>query len=257
MLNALRQLQRAATDRRLIAGIRNRLIEWRLRRRLGFATTLSRKVTYSGDFSVTPETRALQAIFTRALNQPSHLPQRLRDMEGMSGQRYRAFINGLVSGFPDARYLEIGSWKGSTVCAALHGNSVAAVCIDNWSLFGGTRDEFIANTLEFGERLVTLEADFRNVHFSSLGRFNVYMFDGPHEEVDQYDGIMLVQPALEPSHILIVDDWNWSAVRKGTLRALCDADVEVKAAIEVRTKNNATPDWWNGYLLAALQKRVH
>jgi hypothetical protein len=89
------------------------------------------------------------------------------------------------------------------------------------------------------------------------------MFDGPHNERDQYDGIMLAQPALDRSHILIVDDWNWEQVRDGTLRALVDTNCAIESWIEVRTTfDNSHPkvafrgsDWHNGYFIAAIEKR--
>jgi hypothetical protein len=46
-------------------------------------------------------------------------------------------------------------------------------------------------------------------NFSVLGKFDVYFFDGPHHERDQYDGIATALPALERHFVLIVDDWNW------------------------------------------------
>ena len=58
-----------------------------------------------------------------------------------------------------------------------------------------------------------IEGDFRRTDFNSIGRFNIYLFDGPHEEQDQYDGIMMATPALDRRVILIVDDWNWAASR--------------------------------------------
>src|SRR5437868_2345370 len=64
-------------------------------------------------------------------------------VEGMSGLKYRYFINRLVGSVPDARYLEIGSWAGSTLCAAIHGNTVTAVAVDDWSQFGGPKEHFI------------------------------------------------------------------------------------------------------------------
>jgi hypothetical protein len=89
------------------------------------------------------------------------------------------------------------------------------------------------------------------------------MFDGPHNEQSQYDGIMLAQRALEKSHILIVDDWNWPPARDGTLQALVDTNCRVESWIEVRTSldNTHAPvafkhsDWHNGYFIAIVQKQ--
>ena len=49
-----------------------------------------------------------------------------------------------------------------------------------------------------------------------LVNINIYLYDGPHHFEDHFDGIKLVQPALEKKFILIVDDWNWDQVRNGT-----------------------------------------
>jgi hypothetical protein len=182
----------------------------------------------------------------------------------MSGQKYRTFINNLVGSHPDARYLEIGSWTGSTATAALYGNSVRAVCIDNWSQFGGPKATFVANI----ERVLSptidfqfIEKDFRSIDYTLIGNFNVYLFDGPHEERDQYDGIMVVRPALDKSFILIVDDWNSRQVRLGTFRAIRDAGYSISSSVEIRTtQDNTHPpvsgknsDWHNGYFIAVLK----
>jgi len=104
-----------------------------------------------------------------------------------------------------------------------------------------------------------IESDFRQVEYGSLGTFNMYLFDGPHEEQDQYDGIMVARPALERLVIIVVDDWNWLRVRMDTFRALMDAHYRVEASIEIRTawgshthalKHGKHSDWHNGYFIA-------
>jgi hypothetical protein len=217
-------------------------------------------------YSVSAQADVMMASFGRALAGQSKLTPTIRDIKGMSGQKYRSFINNLVESYDGSvRYLEVGSWAGSTATAALFGNKVKALCIDNWSQFGGPRTEFFTNLEKVKSPDVDfafIEKDFRSVDFSSVGLFNVYLFDGPHSEQDHYDGIVLAQHALNDRYILIVDDWNWRSVRNGTLRALSKIGVRIEAAIEVRTTlNNTHPtkhgkesDWHNGYFIAALQK---
>jgi hypothetical protein len=183
----------------------------------------------------------------------------------MSGTKYRTFINNFVRSYPNAKYLEIGSWQGSTAASALCGNAVKALCIDNWSEFGGPRSAFVANI----EKVLSLspavdfrfiEDDFRKVDYTTLGRFNIFLFDGPHAELDQYDGIMLVRPALQTPFVLIVDDWNFSAVRLGTFMAIRGAKYSIASSIEIRTTQDNTlaqdreknSDWHNGYFIAVL-----
>jgi len=220
-------------------------------------------ICLSGDFSASPMGTLAKYAFEETLKQDSGLPRAIRDVEGMSGQKYRMFINRFIHSLPDARYLEIGSWAGSTAVAALYGNKARALCIDNWSQFGGPKAKFVANIesirsadLDFS----FVERDFRTVDYASIGTFNVYLFDGPHSERDQYDGIVLPQRALAETYLLVVDDWNWFQVRVGTLQGLKDADCRIECSIEIRTTlDNSHPDsfgndsdWHNGYLIAVI-----
>ena len=183
----------------------------------------------------------------------------------MSGQTYRTLINQLVGQIKDARYLEIGSWRGSTATAAVYNNDVRALCIDNWSQFGGPKEDFLLNIdrVRSTRTIVDyLEMDFRIVEYNDLGKYNIFLFDGPHEEQDQYDGIVITKQALETRFVLIVDDWNWKKVRLGTFRGILDSDYSVLSSVEVRTtQNNSFPkisgtnsDWHNGYFIAVIEK---
>jgi hypothetical protein len=109
-------------------------------------------ISVRGDFAALRAGVLVKQSLDRALANIGSLPDFIRLIDGMSGQKYRTFINNLVGSHPDARYLEIGSWAGSTATAALYGNSVKAVCIDNWSQFGGPRAMFVANI----ERVLSL-----------------------------------------------------------------------------------------------------
>jgi hypothetical protein len=220
-------------------------------------------ISVRGDFSTLPAAVLVKHSFECALANIGSLPDFVRAIEGMSGQKYRTFINNLVGSHSGARYLEIGSWCGSTATAALYGNSVKALCIDNWSDFGGPRATFFANierVLSPAVKFQFIENDFRRVDYTSIGRFNIFLFDGPHKERDQYDGIMVARPALEKSFVLIVDDWNRLQVRLGTFRAVRDAGYCIASSIEIRTtRDNSHPrvhgvnsDWHNGYFIAVL-----
>lgn len=212
-----------------------------------------------------PMNALVTRAFARAIIRDSKLPQAIRDIPGMSGQLYRSFINNLVEAHAEARYLEVGSWAGSTATAALYGNAARCVCVDNWSQFGGPKDVFFGNiqkVLSEKTDFTFIEADFGKLDFHRLGAFNIYMFDGPHGEAEQYDGVMRAQPALEKTHILIVDDWNWPQVREGTFRALVDSKCTIQSWIEVRTTLDdshakiafTASDWHNGYFIAVVEK---
>jgi hypothetical protein len=206
----------------------------------------------------------VQTAFDRALADEGKISPDVLSIRGMSGKKYRRFINNLIETMPDARYLEIGAWQGSTLCSAIFENEVAATCIDNWSEFDGPFDKFLTNLARFkGKSRVTfIEKDFREVDFRHLGLFNVFLFDGPHTYEDQFDGVMMADPALEPCFVLIVDDWNWEEARRGTMDAIRKHKYRIDYTIEVRTsRDNNLPtlrgensDWHNGYFIAALAK---
>ncbi|MBK0399745.1 class I SAM-dependent methyltransferase [Limibaculum sp. M0105] len=217
-----------------------------------------------GDSEGSDAARGLYAAFVASLARPSQLTEGVAQIKGMSGLAYRSFLNSLVGRLNVARYLEIGSWHGSTVISALTNNECEAVCVDNWSEFGGSANEFRENLRAFKltGRVRLIESDFRQVNFADLGTFDLFLFDGPHSESDHYDGIVLPQPALSRDHILLVDDWNWASVRLGTLRALSTLGAEVEFAIELRTTDDNThahrsaseSAWHNGLFAAVIRK---
>lgn len=195
-------------------------------------------------------------------------------IDGMSGKKYRFFINQLVHNNANPRYLEVGSWAGSTLCSAIHGNKVKAVAIDNWSEFGGPKDQFLENVRAYSTpeaKVYFYESDFRAVDYGAIDEtFNIYLFDGPHEAKDQYDGLHMVLKCLENQFVFIVDDWNWDRVREGTFSAIEKCGLNVLYSAEIRTTvNGLSPDhllpvkswdtvkahdWHNGYFISVLEK---
>ena len=209
-------------------------------------------------------TKILTECFDYVLENVHSMPTELLEMEGMSGRKYRQFVNLLVSKLKNPRYLEIGVWQGSTLCSAIWNNIVTATACDNWSQFGEPRSQFMQNinAVQNGKNPVSvLEQDFRTIDYANIGKFNLYMFDGPHEEQDQYDGVVLAMPALDDEFIMVVDDWNHPYVKNGTQRAIADLGLIVDC-IHVDTSADGThpspafqySDWHNGYFIASVKK---
>lgn len=211
----------------------------------------------------------IKSAFNKALREDTELPGWILSLHGMSGKRYRIFINNLVKSLNDARYLEVGSWSGSTACSAIFGNKAYCACIDNWSEFGGPRDEFQKNvknaiSADGINDLHCYEQDFRTVDYEGIGKFNIYLFDGPHSTQDQYDGLVYALPALENVFIFIVDDWNDPRPRDGTRQALEELGIEVVYSMQIRTSNGIDrvyPEvvlqhshWHNGYFISVCKK---
>jgi hypothetical protein len=129
-------------------------------------------------------------------------------------------------------------------------------------MFGGPREEFAANLKQYGIVPTLLDSDFRAVDYSKMPLYNVFFYDGPHAEKDNYQAMRLVAAALDDEYVLIVDDWNWESVRNGVFSGLKDSGQRILSAIEVRTVNRVNPldaqhgDWHNGYLIAVVRKNA-
>jgi hypothetical protein len=206
------------------------------------------------------------AAFENAMASRGRLREEAFWIDGFSGRKFRLFMNNLIGEMSAPRYLEIGLFHGASFCPAIYGNRVAAVGVDNWTEYGGTPDRFHENLAKFKPATADVEIlqkDFRTVDYGAMRDMNVLFYDGSHSQQDQYDGVLIPQPAMADEYVLIVDDWNWEQVRVGTLDALRDAGARVDYQIEVRTSfgrehlplvHGSQSEWHNGCLIAAVAK---
>jgi hypothetical protein len=210
-----------------------------------------------------PYKEHIEKAFENAENHISKITDAIIRMDGMTGTKTRHFYNNLLD-MPDARYLEIGTWKGSSVCSAMCKNNATVVCIDNWSEFGGPKYEFLQNFYTFiGENNARfIEEDCYKVDTSKLPKFNVYMYDGNHTEESHYKALLHYYDCLDDTFIYIVDDWNWSTARDGTTKSIEKLKLNVlyEKAIRLTWDESHTPQpearntWHNGIYVAVLQK---
>lgn len=193
----------------------------------------------------------------------SKLTNELLQLDGMTGNKTRHLYNNLLN-TQGTRYLEIGTWKGSSVCSAMFGNTATVVCIDNWSAFGGPKDEFLVNYNKFKglNNATFIEEDCFTVDISKLPKFNIYLYDGCHMQESHTKALIHYYNCLDDTFIYIVDDWNWDFVRNGTFDAFKQLKLEILFEKEIRLTfdNSHTPyplardTWHNGIYVAVLRK---
>ena len=150
-------------------------------------------------------------------------------------------------------------------------NNVTVVCVDDWSEWHGcsskdsTKVDFFANFNKFkgNNDARFIEADCFSIDVSTLPKFNVYLFDGPHESQDHFKALTHFIDCLDDEFIFIVDDWNWDCVRIGTMNAIRTLGLNVLYKTEVRTTWDGSharwgspeqKNWHNGIFVAVLQK---
>lgn len=184
-------------------------------------------------------------------------------IDGMSSSKVRHLLNNVCS-LDDARYLEIGAWKGSTLVSALYKNMhIKATCIENFSEFTGPRNEFITNTRNRIEKGVMpnfqfVESDCFNLDLKLLSKKNIYFFDGGHTLDDHIKAFTYYNNVLDDEFICIVDDWNhkYDNVRRGTEEAFKQLSYNVLYSQVLPARFNGDRDlWWNGIFAAVVKKK--
>jgi len=213
----------------------------------------------------------------KAYKHESNLNNDVLAINGMSSPKVRHLLNNLCSR-DNTSYLEIGSWRGSTLISSIFKNKIKhAVAIDNFSqfvdphpktgewLFLTDKKEFqkpihpkveLYNNLELFKNdtkcnLNIFDCDCQDIDLHDalwdFAPFNVYFYDGEHSYKSQKLGISNYLKHLSKDAIIIVDDWNASDASQGTLDAIGEAGKIIKYKKELFTKMNCDRDsWWNG-----------
>lgn len=185
---------------------------------------------------------------------------------GMTGRKTKHLYNNLLE-FPDAKYLEIGTWYGSSSISAVYKNKIDALFIDNWCQFDGDKkifQESIQKYITKDSNCKLLESDCWKVNLKKIdNNFNIYLYDAGHEEEDHYKAVTYYYNNLQDNFILIVDDWCWGDVRDGTWRGIKDMNLKVRFCHEIFVsdeekinfpKHIGKDTWWNGVALFVLEK---
>lgn len=226
-----------------------------------------------------PQIQVIRDCLDLAKDGVSGIPQYCLEIPGMSGIVYRRFINNYIRTLSNPRYLEVGVWTGSTLCAAIGGiDNIYAVAVDNYSEsyphYSTSPEEDCRRNVatvksESANIELLLNQEFETFDPQPHGPFNVYMYDGWHEEDSQCLGITKVAPCLDDISLIIVDDWNshgleveykgvtyGSNEKAGTYRAFDQVGLEILYKFEVETGENPMfpSDWHNGYGVFLVKK---
>ncbi len=192
--------------------------------------------------------------YNKANNGISKIDISILQIEGMSGEATRHFYNNICS-MDNAKYLEIGSWKGSTLCAAMYNNNATIVSIDNWSQYcggeyGNVKNEFLSNFNKYigKNNAIFYEEDCFKLDINKLPTFNIYMYDGDHKYEDHYNALPYYISRMEDEFIFIIDDWNQPYIREATIQSINDLKLNILFQKDIFTNINepALPRIYNG-----------
>lgn len=153
------------------------------------------------------------------------------------------------------RHLEIGVHKGGTFVATNFGNEmVSSVAVDNWSEFcqdGESKRVFLESVKLLKPGFQFLEMDCFAMTKEHLPEpINFYMYDGDHSYEAQKRALTHFHDMLADEFILVVDDYDWDNVQKGTRDGI--AELGLHRNFEVTLPGSQ--GWWNGIYVAVLSK---
>ena len=177
----------------------------------------------------------------------------------MSSPKIRHLLNTLCS-LPHTRYLEIGTFRGSTFIPALYNNQSTidyAVGIDNWSEFGGPRHDFEKHlnqflpTSSYSYEIYCQDCFAVDPALFIKAPINIYFYDGNHSAFSQEMAFVHYNDVLDDVFIALVDDWNEESARQGTLSSFTKLNYEI--LFEVYLPGPYTL-WWNGLYIAVIRK---
>jgi hypothetical protein len=178
-------------------------------------------------------------------------------IKGTPGIKTRHFYNNLLD-TNDSRYLEIGTWKGSSICSAMCNNKATVVCIDNWSQYECSNHDFLLNFNTFkGENNATfIESDCFELDISILHKFNIFLYDGNTTSENYYKALLHYYNCFDDVFIFIVDNWNSEDIQNATTCAIQKLNLHIlyEKIIKLNWDVSQGIFWWNELYVVILQK---
>jgi predicted O-methyltransferase YrrM len=205
----------------------------------------------------------LPQVFGGDLQAPHPRDRRFRrlmdDVPGMASENKLALLNFAASLLPPGEaYLEVGSFKGLSIIAAMLGNETGEFhAIESFREFGvdssSTRRELEKNLARWRtrDRLHLMIGDSfallrdRAAIRSPIG---VYFYDGNHGRLAQHLALGIAEPLLADEALIVVDDASWPVVRT-TSQAFVRRHAGYELLFDLPSEREYDPKWWNGLLV--------
>lgn len=199
-------------------------------------------------------TEKIKKAIELAKQEKSKLTEEVLSMEGMSSKKFRHLLNNLVDN--KTRYLDIGTWKGSTVISALYNNNPEFyVTIDDWSCHGNQTTDFYNHFKRFINKdpnFINQDSFTINLKEHNIKNINLYFYDGGHTWEQHYDSVTYFYESLANEFIFIVDDYNQKKIQTATQEALKDKNITIEYS-EYLT-SSTSEEWWQGTYIASCIK---
>ena len=164
-------------------------------------------------------------------------------------------INTICKNINNGTYLNIGLWNGFSLFSGMINTNCEVIGVDNFSEFDGSNSEKL-----FFKKFNNIKRN--NHHFLNMDaldylktcekKIDFYFYDALHTFEYQYEALKLAMPHLKRGSLIMIDDicWNYSNDPvEATKKFLNDYSQDYKLLMEVKTKYNQHPTFWNGYII--------
>lgn len=171
----------------------------------------------------------------------------------MSRPRVYAILNAIVASMdPEELYLEVGTFQGGSLIAALMKNNASAIGVDSFGEFQETNslERTVNNLVEFGvaPRVKMMNMGYKEFFAQVDPQINigVYYYDGAHDYETQLAGMDAAWPFLKPGAIVIVDDLTYIEVTRAVNQFISNHIENLKIKFVILPDQNTDNIWWNG-----------
>ena len=182
----------------------------------------------------------------------------LEEVPGLARENNLALLNlAAACRGPGEAYVELGTFRGTSLIAAMLGNDGEFVALDDFSFREASREQLEANLARFGidgARIVEGDA-FETLRGDALAgtRAGVWYYDAAHTYEQQIDGLVLAEPYLADRALLIVDDATWDFVARAVHDYL-EREARARRVFDIPGDDDGESPWWCGVAVLAFER---
>ena len=164
-------------------------------------------------------------------------------------------INAICKNIKKGSYLNIGFWNGFSLFCGMLDTQCEVVGVDNFSEFDGSNSELLFkkkfNKIKKNNHQY-IKLDALEYLKKCNKKFDFYFYDALHTYEYQYEALNLSKSILNEGALIMIDDICWNHSNDpidATKKFLNDNRKDYKLLLDVRTKYNKHPTFWNGYFI--------
>jgi len=161
------------------------------------------------------------------------------------------------------RLLEIGSHLGGSFTSSISNNGlISCTSVDSFASDWVEERKCMPLFLENVKKFLPAITAFNFIHSDAFevdlnqipDGIDFYIYDGGHSYEQQRLGVTFYLSKMADEFVMIVDDFDWDDVQKGTYQGIKDAGLTVLSQHIFKGNDHDNDGAWNGYSIFLLKK---